>query len=63
VALAGSSRYALACHPDGSLAMRADCNEAGGHYRLDGSRIATVISHAFVIMADVEGRCFAGRFF
>lgn len=39
-------RYTLRLLPDGTLRVRADCNGAGGRYRLDGSRIAIEISQS-----------------
>lgn len=39
-------RYRLRLEPDGSLRVQADCNGAGGTYRLAQSQIALVISHS-----------------
>jgi len=39
------ARYRLRLEPDGSLRARADCNQAGGRYRIDGSVIAIELTH------------------
>jgi heat shock protein HslJ len=43
---ADPSRYRLRLEPDGTLRVQADCNGAGGTYRLEQSRITIVISHS-----------------
>jgi uncharacterized lipoprotein YbaY len=35
----GPARYTLELRPDGRAAVRADCNQGGGAYTLDGDRI------------------------
>ena len=40
------ARYTLRLQPDGFARLRADCNGAGGQYRLEGSRISIEITHS-----------------
>jgi heat shock protein HslJ len=40
------ARYMLRFQADGSVQLQADCNGAGGRYRLDGSRIGIEITHS-----------------
>ena len=39
-------RYQIRLQPEGVLQVRADCNRAGGRYRLDGSSISLEITHS-----------------
>lgn len=41
-----SGRYRLRLEPDGTLRIRADCNGAGGTYRLDANGITIAITHS-----------------
>lgn len=43
---ADPARYRLRLEPDGTLRIRADCNEAGGQYRMEESTIAIEITHS-----------------
>lgn len=38
------SRYTLRLEPDGSVQLRADCNGAGGRYRIEGSGITIEVT-------------------
>ena len=40
------ARYMLRIERDGSVRVQADCNGAGGHYGLEGSRIMIAITHS-----------------
>jgi heat shock protein HslJ len=40
------ARYTLRLEPDGSVRVQADCNGAGGQYRLEESRIRIEITHS-----------------
>jgi len=40
------ARFRLRLEPDGSLRVQADCNQAGGRYRIDGSTIAIEVTHS-----------------
>jgi heat shock protein HslJ len=44
-AVADPSRYTLRFSPDGTVAIRADCNMGGGSYSVDGSRLEIRILH------------------
>lgn len=43
---ADPARYLLRLEPDGSLAIQADCNRAGGQYRIEESRITIEVTHS-----------------
>ena len=38
--------YTLRLGPNGQLKVRADCNQAGGHYRLDGTSLTLSVTHS-----------------
>jgi len=39
-------RYTLHLGPDGQLNVQADCNQAGGNYRLEGSHLTLSVTHS-----------------
>jgi heat shock protein HslJ len=43
---ADPGRYTIRLEPDGLLRVRADCNAAGGRYRIESSRLAIEITHS-----------------
>lgn len=43
---ADPARYVIRFEADGNVRLRADCNGAGGRYRLDGARIDIEITHS-----------------
>jgi heat shock protein HslJ len=45
VAPTAPGRYVLHLEPDGALRLQADCNSAGGRYRLKDGKIAIDITH------------------
>lgn len=38
--------YTLSLGPNRQLKVRADCNQAGGHYRLDGASLTLSVTHS-----------------
>lgn len=38
--------YTLRLGPNGQLKVRADCNQAGGHYRVEGPRVTLSVTHS-----------------
>lgn len=38
--------YTLSLGPNGRLKVRADCNQAGGHYQLDGASLTLSVTHS-----------------
>jgi len=46
--------YTLRLLPDGKVSIRADCNLAGGTYRLDGSRISIEVTHTTMAACPPE---------
>jgi heat shock protein HslJ len=38
--------YTLHLGPDGQLNVRADCNQAGGNFRLEGSHLTLAVTHS-----------------
>lgn len=51
---ADPGRYRLRLEPDGSLRARADCNQAGGRYRIEGSTIAIEVTHSTMAACEPE---------
>ena len=43
---ADPARYRLRLEPDGTLRARADCNQVGGRYRIEGSAVAIEVTHS-----------------
>ena len=54
------ARYTLHLAPDGAVRVHADCNGAGGQYRLAGSRITIEVTHT--TMAACESGSLDGVF-
>ena len=48
------SVYTLRLGPNGQLNVRADCNRAGGNYRLDGSRLTLSVTHSTMAACPPE---------
>lgn len=46
--------YTLRLGPDGQLKVRADCNQAGGHYRLDGASLTLSVTHSTMAACPPE---------
>ncbi len=46
------ARYTLRLEPDGSVAVQADCNGAGGQYRMEESRITVEITHSTLAVCE-----------
>jgi heat shock protein HslJ len=51
---ADPARYRLRLEPDGLLRVRADCNQGGGRYRLDGSSIAIEVMHSTMAACEPD---------
>ena len=49
-----SGHYTLRLRPDGQLDVRADCNRAGGRYRLDGARLTLSVTHSTMAACPPE---------
>jgi heat shock protein HslJ len=49
IAPAAPGRYVLHLEPDGTLRLQADCNSAGGRYRLRDGKIAIDITHTTMV--------------
>lgn len=46
--------YTLSFGPNGQLRIRADCNQAGGRYQLDGARLALSVTHSTMAACPPE---------
>jgi heat shock protein HslJ len=46
--------YTLRLGPDGQLKVRADCNQAGGHYRLDSASLTLSVTHSTMAACPPE---------
>ena len=46
--------YTLRLGPDGQLEVRADCNRAGGNYRVEGSRLTLSVTHSTMAACPPE---------
>ena len=46
--------YTLRLGPNGQLNVRADCNQAGGRYRLEGSRLTLSVTHSTMAACPPE---------
>ena len=53
-------RYQIRFQPDDALQVRADCNRAGGRYRIDGNSISVEVTHS--TMAACEPASLAPQF-
>jgi len=51
---AAAGHYTLRLGPDGQLDARADCNRAGGNYRVDGSRLTLSVTHSTMAACPPE---------
>jgi heat shock protein HslJ len=49
-----SGHYTLHLGPDGQLNVRADCNQAGGRYRLEGSHLTLAVTHSTMAACPPE---------
>lgn len=49
-----AGHYTLRLGPDGQLDVRADCNRAGGNYRVEGSRLALSVTHSTMAACPPE---------
>ena len=46
--------YTLSLGPNRQLKVRADCNQAGGHYRLDGASLTLSVTHSTMAACPPE---------
>jgi heat shock protein HslJ len=49
-----SEHYTLRLGPDGQLDVRADCNRAGGRYKLDGASLMLSVTHSTMAACPPE---------
>ena len=49
-----SGHYTLRLGPDGQLDVRADCNRAGGRYRMEGSHLTLTVTHSTMAACPPE---------
>ena len=50
----GPGLYTLSLGPNRQLKVRADCNQAGGHYRLDGANLTLSVTHSTMAACPPE---------
>lgn len=53
---ADPARYTLTFNPDGTLAIRADCNRAGGTYTVEGQHIEITVTHSTMAACPPDSR-------
>lgn len=49
-----ASHYTLMLNQDGTIAVRADCNRAGGTWKREGSSITITVTHSTMAMCPPE---------